>query len=687
VLTLAVTYAGLLGGAERTMLDFVRGLPGGVALACPEGRLAERARDDGLAVMPISDRRLEVRDAPPRAAAELTGHARDVRKLARTLRPDLLLAWGMRSAMVTPLAVVGLSPRPALLMRHVDFLPGPLIARGVRVAARRFDRVSANSDAVARELDPHGRLGARLSVICPGVDLSSYQPDWDVAPDPEVLVLGALVPWKRPDLALDAVARAARELPEIRLTLAGAPMGAEGQRLAGALRRRAAGPDLDGRVRFAGETSDPREVLRRAWCLLHCAEREPFGNVIVEALASGRPVVAPAAGGPAEILDETCGRLYPPGDSEAAARALVELMSSPERARSLGAAGRVRAGSFDAEEARRRFAEVAAQTVAARRAQPGPTRGERPAGTGLALVTVPHNSRCEVERLLRSIQRHLPGASVIVVDSGSQDGSADAVRAAAPEATVVELGENVGFGRASNVGVARVQEPVCVLVNPDVELIDDSLASLAEELCGNGRERILAPRVLSRDGSPQDTAHLDPGAPLMILRTLVPPAALPGPLRRLVDPWRSGGARTAGWAAGCCLVARTTTLRRLGPFDERIFLFGEDLELGLRAAEQGVETWFRPDARVLHLDAHSTARAFGGEPFDLLARQRRAVIGERRGPAAARRDHWTWLVTYADRILLKAITRRSTARERRQLEAQWRARRAPARLGALSEAP
>ena len=44
VLTLAVTYAGLLGGAERTLLDFARGLPGGVVLACPEGPLAERAR-------------------------------------------------------------------------------------------------------------------------------------------------------------------------------------------------------------------------------------------------------------------------------------------------------------------------------------------------------------------------------------------------------------------------------------------------------------------------------------------------------------------------------------------------------------------------------------------------------------------------------------------------------------------
>ena len=57
---------------------------------------------------------------------------------------------------------------------------------------------------------------------------------------------------------------------------------------------------------------------------------------------------------------------------------------------------------------------------------------------------------------------------MVVVDSGSRDGSATAARAAAPRATVLELRENVGFGRASNVGVAAVEEPICVLINPDV---------------------------------------------------------------------------------------------------------------------------------------------------------------------------------------------------------------------------
>jgi GT2 family glycosyltransferase len=186
--------------------------------------------------------------------------------------------------------------------------------------------------------------------------------------------------------------------------------------------------------------------------------------------------------------------------------------------------------------------------------------------------------------------------------------------------------------------------------------------------------------VLSPDGSRQDTAHPDPGSGLLWVKALLPAAALPGPVRTAVEPWRSARSRPVGWAVGACLVAPTATLRQLGPFDERIFLFAEDMDLGLRAAAAGVETVFRPDARVVHLDAHSTEVAFDGEPFELLARQRRAVIGEHRGAEAAERDDRIWRLTLVNRIVLKTVTGRPTARERRQLAALRTVRGEPARL-------
>src|SRR5205085_11197879 len=118
----------------------------------------------------------------------------------------------------------------------------------------------------------------------------------------------------------------ASELPDLRLRIAGAPLDTDGELLLQRLRARAARPDLAGRVDFAGPLPDPAGALRDAGCLLHCSDREPFGLVLVEALASGTPVVAPAAGGPAEIVDATCGALYPPGDVAAGAAALLRTL-------------------------------------------------------------------------------------------------------------------------------------------------------------------------------------------------------------------------------------------------------------------------------------------------------------------------------------------------------------------------
>jgi N-acetylglucosaminyl-diphospho-decaprenol L-rhamnosyltransferase len=290
----------------------------------------------------------------------------------------------------------------------------------------------------------------------------------------------------------------------------------------------------------------------------------------------------------------------------------------------------------------------------------------------LTLVTVAHQSRPELVRLLESVDRELPGAEVIVVDSGSSDGGATAARERG--ARVEELGENVGFGRASNAGVALASRPVTVVLNPDVELIDGSLAELAAAASARP-DRILAPLVLLPDGSREGSAQQAPTSWAALLTALVPPAALPPALRRAAEPWRSDRPRRVAWAVGCCLAACTDTLRRLGPFDERIFLYGEDLELGLRAGELGVETWFWPEARIVHHRSASTMRAFGGEPFERLARQRRRVVEERLGRRRRRLDDWAQLATFADRIALKALLRRPHERERARLAALRAVRR------------
>jgi N-acetylglucosaminyl-diphospho-decaprenol L-rhamnosyltransferase len=344
--------------------------------------------------------------------------------------------------------------------------------------------------------------------------------------------------------------------------------------------------------------------------------------------------VAPAAGGPLEIVDDTSGRLYPPGDPQAAAQAIRATLDADLHPRPR--AERL----FDLRDSRRRWAEAIGTA-------PPPQRGD-----GIALVTVLHDSEPEVRKLMASIDRHLPGARLIAADSGSTDGGAEAVRAWG--GTVVETGGNVGFGRATNAAMAEVTEPVTVVVNPDVELLDSSLAELAARAAD---DRILAPLVIQPDGTREWSEHGEPPEARMVVAP--PPRA-----RR----------RRVAWAVGACLVARTEVLRRLGPFDERAFLYGEDMDLGLRARDAGIETWFEPAARVLHVRGHATETAFGGEAFELLAQRRAAVVRERRGAAVARLDALAQALTFASRIAVKALLRRPIARERAQLRALVRAR-------------
>jgi len=661
---LFVSYSGVFGGSEQVLLDCASSVPGTPLLACPDGPLAERARAAGLTVVRLAAHPLDLRAgirARVAAVAALAAHARELRRLVRDVAPQLTIVWGMRSA----LAALALPRSVPLAVSHQDFLPGALIARGVRAAARRADAVVVPSAAVAADLDPENRLAGRLHVIAPGVDPERFAATGVPPETPVVLVLGALAAWKRADLALEACALARRELPELVIRFVGAPVtGADDLRET--LRARAVAPDLAGTVRFDGPTADPVQALADATCLLHCNPREPFGIVLLEAGAAGRPVVAPDTAGPAEIVDATTGILYPAGDAAAAGRALVHVHAQAGLAAALGAGGRERVRTrFDRSRTHAEFAAALGPIVAS---EPAPAL-RAAAGAGLAIVTVTHNSARELTVLLDSVARHLPGAQMICVDCASADDSV-AVAVARPWVTSVALTENLGFGRGCNHGLGHVSAPVTVLLNPDVVLLDDSLRALAAEAAREDRpERLLAPRLLNADGTRQDGVHPAPGSAADLVATLVPPALLPGRCALALAPWRAERPRPVGWAIGAALAGRTTTLRRLGPFNEGIFMYGEDLELGLRAGASGVQTWFWPSSRVIHLGAHATGTAFGGEDFERLARTRHGAIAVARGEGAAARDDVAQAVTFASRAMLKGLLRRDRQRERRQLAA------------------
>jgi glycosyltransferase involved in cell wall biosynthesis len=287
---LFASYSGVFGGAERVLLDCVTRLQRPLRVACPPGPLADRLRAAGVEHVPLRDRGLR------RSATGTLGLAYELTRL----RPRILVAWGARTVM----GAAAVPARRRIAVHH-DLFASPALRGAVRATTRRADVVVAASRVIADE------LGLDAAILHPGVDLEAFAPTPLPGGPPRALVAGALVGWKRPDLAVEI----ARRMPELHVTFAGEPLPGDPM------------PELDPppNVTFAGHL-DLARALREHHLLLHCADREPYGLVLVEALAAGRPVVAPNAGGPTEILDRG---LYAPGNPDDAIARIREALRDP----------------------------------------------------------------------------------------------------------------------------------------------------------------------------------------------------------------------------------------------------------------------------------------------------------------------------------------------------------------------
>ena len=259
---------------------------------------------------------------------------------------------------------------------------------------------------------------------------------------------------------------------------------------------------------------------------------------------------------------------------------------------------------------------------------------------GFSIVVVTWRSAGQLERLVASMNRHLEAEpELVVVENDSGEDPEPAARAWRGALRLVREPRNVGFGAAANDGVAAASGEVVVMLNPDTELVDGGLARLATAAATGGA--ILGPRLLNPDLSPQPSASGPPVGVWPWARALLPGALQPGWLRSRTEPWRLEHAVRVSWLTGACFAASRDLLGALGPFDPRIELFAEDMDLGLRAASAGIESWFRPDlGAVVHHGSASTELRFAErEALELAARYRTAVLrracGERRERLAA----------------------------------------------------
>lgn len=255
-------------------------------------------------------------------------------------------------------------------------------------------------------------------------------------------------------------------------------------------------------------------------------------------------------------------------------------------------------------------------------------------GAAVTVAVVSYNTR---ELLLGCLQSLEPEAragtaEVWVVDNGSTDGSAEAARVRAPWARVIEPGENLGFGRAVNLVAAEARSSWLACANADIRLEPGALGTMLEA----GREPqigCVAPRLVLPDGSTEHSLHSLPTIPFTLALNFGVHRLWPSWGDRVCIPgWTDfERPRSIQWAIGAFLLLRREAFAAVGGFDERQWMYAEDLDLGWRLHQRGWIARYEPRAHVHHASGAATRPVFGEDRRMRFMRASYAVMVRRRG--------------------------------------------------------
>lgn len=251
--------------------------------------------------------------------------------------------------------------------------------------------------------------------------------------------------------------------------------------------------------------------------------------------------------------------------------------------------------------------------------QDDPTPGGRPRVPDLSVIIVSWNVKqhlltCLQALLSNPVREHLD-LEVIVVDNASTDGSPEA--ASELPVAVIANKTNLGYGRANNLGLRAATGRHLLILNPDTVPQPGALRPLVDFAEAHPKAGIVAPRLLNPDGTLQNAAFHFPTIPMAVLDLFPPPAFLPGSLRLRLLQSRLNGRYSEETGAkpfeidhplGACFLIKRETYEQCGGFNERIFMYAEEIDLALKYALQGWECWQEPASRVVHLGGQSTSQ-------------------------------------------------------------------------------
>ncbi|HEY6507545.1 MAG TPA: glycosyltransferase family 2 protein [Vicinamibacterales bacterium] len=222
----------------------------------------------------------------------------------------------------------------------------------------------------------------------------------------------------------------------------------------------------------------------------------------------------------------------------------------------------------------------------------------------LSIIVVTFNSAGHISTCLEALRAHPPRASheILVVDNASTDDTQAIVARDWPGVQLLQTGANLGFGVATNRGIRATTSERLLLLNPDAAVTSGAVDTLMETLDRDERVAIAGPRIVDDTGRAELSfgPHIGPLAELT-QKVRVAGHARGWPVVAASVERATTTPQFPDWVSGACWMARRSALDAVGLFDERFFLYTEDVDLCARVRTAGHRVAFVPAAVVRHV--------------------------------------------------------------------------------------
>ncbi len=229
-------------------------------------------------------------------------------------------------------------------------------------------------------------------------------------------------------------------------------------------------------------------------------------------------------------------------------------------------------------------------------------------------MIVNYNVKEYLAQLLQSMSRALEGISheILVVDNASVDGSVAHIREHFPEVRLIASEENLGFGKANNLALEQVNGEFVVMINPDVVVQEDTFTNLLAFFEETPEAGAATCKIINPDGSfSVDCRHSIPTPAMALWKVLG--------LAKIFPKSKTFAAYNLTYLdenesyavpaiSGCFMMLRREVLEHTGGFDERFFMYCEDIDLCHRINEAGFNIWYVPTTQIIHYKGESTKK-------------------------------------------------------------------------------